>query len=342
MQKSPNDEFESFSDFVGNQDAVEKLNIKIQAHKLSGNRFCNLGIFGPSGVGKTTLSKIVSKELSGEFLYINATAIKSPITFRKQIAQGTELANINNHCVIMIDECHCLPRKIQDNLLSLLEEPAILCTAGYVFDKKTKQIVKNEGEILREKLPLNVSFVFATTHQGSLTDAMLNRLFRVDLENYTKEDLSKIALINLNKNIENFEETEHKYLLEIIAENARSARDVVKICENIKDIALIRNVNKLDKETVQEAIRFSGFEHNGLTRSEIGYIKYLSAVGRCSLNSISGFLNLSIEEVEEKIEPFLIRKGIISKETKGRKLTEIGIKLLKSVESVENKEMAIN
>lgn len=315
------------SQFIGNEEAKEKLLLKIHAALKQEKRIPHLGLFGPSGIGKSTLAQLLMKEIGGGYVYINSTAIKDPIVFRSQISEAASLAKTLGRSLIMLDECHMLPRKIQDNLLSLLEEPSILCTTGFRYDEDKKMAVKDKNGILKEKLPHNISFCLATTHPGNLTDPLLNRLFKVDLEQYSINELVAIA----QKNIINLPT---QYATKI-AENARSARDVIKICENLCDICEIEN-NQMNQEIVERAIKYSGYEIYGLTKNEIKYLEYLKAVGSASLLNMTSYLNISKQEIQEKIETFLIRKSYIQKDTNGRSLTGQGYKLLEKMERSSN------
>ncbi len=307
---------ENLKEFVGNIEAIEKIKLKIAVASKTNKSFPHSLIAGCAGIGKTTLSELIAKELGAGFIYINSTTIKNPISFRKQIAQASQMAKTNGSAIIMLDECHALPRQIQDNLLSLLEHPAVLCTSGFAKDPQTGDIIKDKYGILQEKLNDNISFMMATTHPGNLTDALVSRLFNISLFSYTVKELAIMAKKIIPSSLSD-------KMAIVLGRIARSARDIVQICGHIKDIVDIDNV-PIDSKTVTRALKYHGYEHFGCTKNELKYIKYLGEMKISSLANISSYLNVSKKEVEEKIEPFLIRKKYLVKNTKGRQLTIIG------------------
>lgn len=317
-----------FEDFIGNDEAIDKISLKIKATNKKKSTFPHFGFFSEAGMGKTTLAELTAKELDAGFVYISSTAISNPLMFRQQIAEATEIVNEKGRAIIMLDECHALNRRIQDNLLSLLEHPAVLCTSGFRYDEEKQKIVKDQYGTLKEELPEGISFCLATTHPGDLSDALLSRLFKIKLKKYSNDELSRIAK-NLIGEISN----EHAAR---IGSFSRSARDVVKICEHLKDICLVED-KAIDNEVIDKAIHFHGYENLGLSYDEIRYVKYLKTIGASSLSNISSYLNVSSKEVEEKIETFLIRKGYIFKDTRGRKLTKRGKALTKRLDEKDEK-----
>lgn len=312
----------TLEDFTGNKEAVERIKLKIVSSQKNNKSFPHILLAGSSGVGKSTLAEIISNELSAGFIYINSTTINKPTMFRRQIGEAANLAASQGRCIVLLDEAHALPKKVQDNLLSLLEYPAVLCTQGIAYCDRKRKFIKDETAIYKEDLPENVSFIFATTHLGNLSDALLNRLFRVEMSDYSHEELAQIAK-NIIKDLSDDASKQ-------VGGAARSARDVNKICENIRDICAVRG-RKIDPEIIEKAIKYSGYEKYGLTKNELRYIRYLGEVDQSSLANLSSFLNLSDKEVKEKIEPFLIRRKLVYKDTKGRRLTEKGYKLYERI-----------
>lgn len=173
-----------FGDYVGQQRVKENLELLINA-ALQGRKFPHIGLFGPAGSGKTMLSEIVAEALGAKLVYINGSAVTSSVVFRGPIARAVKESGGRQQYLIVVDECHAIPRKVQDGLLSVLEEPAVLCT---VVEKRTQLPngkCLEKGQILKEKLPNNVAFVFCTTDKAKLTDAMESRLHPLNLDEYS-------------------------------------------------------------------------------------------------------------------------------------------------------------
>ncbi len=313
----------TLQDFIGNEDNKAKLKIKIEACKKKNKALPNIGLLGPAGIGKTTLAEIIANELDAEFIYVNSTAVSNPISFRQYIADAAKGAAERGRAIVMLDEAHALKRRIQDNILSLFESPSVLCTSGFKYDEQKKKIVKEEYATLKEDLPEGVSFCLATTHPGSLSDALRSRLLNIKLVEYTLEELSKIAMEKSEKKLSDS-------LASRIGDIARSARDVVKICDHIDDICSIKNQNP-NEAIIDLAINLQGYEKDGLTKDEIKYLKYLQNVNKSSLANLSSYMNISTKEIQYNVEVFLIRKGYIYKDTSGRQLTKKGEQLCQQV-----------
>lgn len=314
----------TLDDFIGNEENKSRLKIKLEACKKTNKQFPNIGLFGPAGIGKTTLAEILAIELDASFIYINATAVSNPISFRQYIGEATDKLSETSRAIIMLDEAHALKRTIQDNILSLFESPSILCTSGFRYDEQRRKIVKEQYATLREELPEGISFCLATTHPANLSDALRSRLFAIKMNEYTTEELAKIALKR------KYDTLLPDRLANKIGEVARSARDVIKICEHIDDLCTVIG-DKIDERLINQAIKLQGYENYGLTKDEIRYLKYLDEIEKSSLANLVSYLNMSSKEVQNNIETYLIREGFIYKDTGGRQLTDKGAKLCQQI-----------
>jgi len=308
-------------DFVGQEKVKENLNLLIEAAK-AGREFPHIGLYGPPGCGKTTLAEIIAQELGAELVYINGSAITSPIVFRQPIARAVVDKGKNKRFIIMIDECHAVPRKIQNNLLSVLEKPSILCTPVERKMKLPNGKFLQRGQILKEKLPDNVSFICCTTDKGQLTDAMESRLHPIYLEDYSPDQKELVVRNVLGR---------HKIILDdadynMVAHTSKSMRHLVKISERIIDYAVGQNLFVLAHKDVTKVLDILGLDGNGCDINDRKYLDYVKNHGPVSLANIARFLNIVEKEVKEKLEPFLIRKEWINITAKGRVITPIGFK----------------
>src|SRR5690606_20831334 len=297
-----------FNDFVGNENAIVRLKLLVEDARHTGI-LPHIGLFGSPGNGKSTAAKIAADELGRKFVYINSVAIKSPMVLRGII---THPENMIKGAVVCLDECHCLPRKIQDNLLSVLEKPAILVTTY-------------KDQIINDKLPDQISFVLATTNQGLLNDPLISRLQYIEISESTNIETQTIAVKYLNKVYGMTHSNMNVDAILEIGRRARSGRHVVSICDNLVRYMRVYNIEKITPEVVNQIFDILGIDRNSLTNRDKQLLTYLANIGACGLKTLEGYLNIPQKDIEEKIEPWLLRKRLIIRSTGGRIITERGM-----------------
>lgn len=292
---------ETFDDFVGQENAKEILKLEIAAAKKTGNRIRHILFSSKFSSGKTNLSEIVAKELNANFLYFSATIVKSPASLKRELAKASKFAST----VILLDECHSLPRSIQDNLLSVLEKPAVLCW-------ETK-----EGGLQKWQLPEGITFIFATTNPEKMTSAFRSRLLTIQLDDYCFDD--KVTITE-----QVFKHAKVKFdheVCEDIARKARSPRHIKQHCQTIMNYAIVHG-GHINMETCKEAYRIMNICERGLDQNERDYITYVGKHGPVSSSNICKRLGVDKENLENVIENFLILNGWLNISSKGRILTD--------------------
>lgn len=298
-----------FHDFIGNIEAVEKLRLVASDAIATRGKMPHLGFFGPPGCGKTSMARIVSNYVGRKFVYISSTAIRDVNIFRSLLSKHKEGG------VVLLDECHRLPGPIQDNLLSVLEEPATLVSTY-------------KGRLVYTKLPPGLTFILATTHEGQIRDALLSRLITVEFHEYSKEERTTIAvncLIN-EHGIPHYAIEEEA--VAAIGARSRSPRDVIQNCNLLAMKVRMETDGSVTMAVVEDLFRILGFDHNGLTKRDKQILERLTMFEYLGLKSISSYINMPESDVEEKIEPWLLRNGLIVRLPRGRKLTPLGLRAL--------------
>ena len=304
---------------VGQERAKETLKLLTHGYKRRGF-MPPVGIFGPSGLGKTHLVESWAEEIGATAIYINGTAVKDALAFREFFNEANN--NPGNYYIMFVDECHGLPRKVQDNLLSVLEQPAVLCTVapkdmGVVACVDGRRFIE-KGNLMREALPKNMSFVLATTDPAKLKEPVLNRLRKVQLQPYTIQDKVEIAMRHLGRDI-NVSET----IYTALANRCRSIRHLkVDLCDPLVDIHTLYGGNEAD--SLEALDNMLGIDHDGATDQDRDYLEYLGDNPTVGLDTMAGKLGVDKQEVAKNIEPFLLSKGWIIITGRGRKLTEAG------------------
>jgi len=307
---------------VGQNKAKKMLELLSHGYKRRGI-IPPVGIFGGSGLGKTKLVTEWADELGAKEIYINGTAIKDALAFRKFFEAAQK--NPSNYYIIFIDECHELPNKVQRNLLSVLEDPATLCTIA-PKDMGLIQCVDGmhfieKGDIMRESLPKNMSFALATTDPAQLEEAILNRLRKINLEPYTIEDKIQIAIKHLSQHGQGHNEI----VCNALARRSRSIRHLKdELCETFIDIHNLYGGNKHD--VIRTLDDILGIDEDGVNDQDQDYLSYLADNSTVGLETMAGKLRVDKKEVLKKIEPFLLEKGWVKITGKGRRLTKAGYK----------------
>jgi len=299
---------ETFSDFVGNKEAIELVNLLI--HEAIGNnnaRLPDMAFLGPAGHGKTALARLVAKHLGRRLIEINATSIKDPFQLRGYIINDMPLEG----AVIFIDECHALKKGIQTNLLSATEDPRKLHTSS-------------KQEIYRDSLPQNFSFIFATTRRSYIISELFSRLRTIEFDEYDIEEKCEIAIKYMNRKHGIKRNQFDAQSIIDIATRSRSARAIVRNCDTIVQ-NLNRGDGKLTQEIVDDTFRILGVDKYGLTKLDRKLLNYLSKRSSpIGLETLSMIMRMPKKDVQGEVEPFLLRKNYISRQSSGRIITKEG------------------
>lgn len=298
----------SFGDFIGNEVAVNTIRSLLVEEKIP-----HMGFFGPPGHGKTYLAQIIADVTKRKFVLVNSEAVKTAMVFRGLIVHPD---NCKYGAIVLLDECHALPKGIQNNLLSVLEAPATLVTSY-------------KDQIMRDKLPDHMTFIFATTHAGAMNEAMLSRLEDIELHEYSHEDKFKMAFNYLTGKRAMSSTSLDMEALYDVAFRARSGRDIVRFCSACIRYMIQHGESRLTLPLVNKVFEMRGIDVNGLSIGERKILQYLAKNGTTGLGTLQDFLHVSKKEIENRIEPHLLRRGFIIRGSGGRLMTPMGFKALK-------------
>ncbi|HHF3826767.1 TPA: Holliday junction branch migration DNA helicase RuvB [Haemophilus influenzae] len=290
------------ADYVGQPQVREQMDIFIKAAKLRQDALDHLLIFGPPGLGKTTLANIVANEMG-----VNIRTTSGPV-LEKAGDLAAMLTNLEPHDVLFIDEIHRLSPAIEEVLYPAMED--------YQLD-----IMIGEGPAARSiKLDLPpFTLVGATTRAGSLTSPLRDRFGIVQrLEFYSVEDLTSIVArsagcLNL--------ELEQQAAFEVARRSRGTPRIANRLLRRVRDYADVRNGGVISVDVAKQALSMLDVDDAGFDYLDR---KLLSAVierfdgGPVGLDNLAAAIGEERDTIEDVLEPYLIQQGFLQRTPRGR------------------------
>ena len=303
---------QSLSDFIGQKAARENLRVFVEAAKKRGEALDHLLLFGPPGLGKTTLAHIVSRELSVGF-----RATSGPV-----IAKAGDLAailtNLEPHDVLFIDEIHRLSPAVEEILYPAMEDFAL-------------DLIIGEGPAARSvriDLP-RFTLVGATTRSGLLTQPLRERFgIPLRLELYEVDELTEIVargarVLKITMTPEGAEE---------IARRSRGTPRVAgRLLRRVRDFTEVAGVTVIDAEAADAALLRLDVDRRGLDTMDRRYLTCMAenyAGGPVGVETLAAALAEQRDVIEEVIEPYLMREGLVQRTPRGRMLSDSGFRYI--------------
>lgn len=310
----------NFNEYVGQDNIKKSLNIAIIAAKGRQEPLDHILLFGPPGLGKTTLAYIIAKSMAGNLRVTSGSAIERPGDLVSIIT------NLNEGDVLFIDEIHRLGRQVEEVLYSAMED--------YVID-----IIVGKGpsaKSLRLDLP-KFTLIGATTKTGSLSSPLRDRFgstYRLDF--YTPEDIS--IILKRSAKILNLELSD-KYANTIAAVSRHTPRAANRILKRIRDFAQVKGDGQISFQIIDDALKLMSIDKSGLDnvdRKILDCIIKRFAGGPVGLSAISAAIAEERQTIEEVYEPYLLQTGFINRTAQGRTATIKAYNLL-GIKSIDKK-----
>ena len=298
------------NDFIGQTELKENLKVFIESAKLRGENLDHILFYGPPGLGKTTLSHIVSQELDVGF-----KSTSGPI-LSKAGDLAAILTNLQPNDVLFIDEIHRLHTTVEEILYSAMED--------FKLD-----IIIGEGPSARSiKIDLpKFTLIGATTRLGLLSNPLKDRFgIPLKLNFYNPEELK--AIVKKDCEILN-NKIDEEGALEIAKRSRGTPRIAIRLLKRVRDFAIVARKKIIDKEIVDLALTKLNIDKIGLDVSDRKYLNFIAnnyQGGPVGIDTISAGLSEERDSIEDTIEPYLIQCGFINKTPRGRVLTQTALK----------------
>jgi len=303
---------DSLNEYVGQSEVKENLEIFIKAAKIREEPLDHVLLYGPPGLGKTTLAFIIANELGSNIKTASGPSIE------KSGDLAAVLSNLEPGDVLFIDEIHRMPRFVEEILYSAMEDFTLDIVIG--SDSSSRNI--------KIDLP-PFTLVGATTRAGDLTSPLRDRFGIINkLNYYTEEELKKIAI--RTSNVLNCPIEESAAL-----ELARRSRGTPRICnrlfKRVRDFAIVMGNGNIDLNITKLALDKLKVDSLGLDETDYNLLKSIIEKfngGPVGIEAIASSIGEEQTTIEDVYEPYLLQTGLLKRTTRGRMVTEKAYKHL--------------
>lgn len=303
---------ESLDEYVGQDKIKHNLKVFIEAAKMRDEPLDHVLLYGPPGLGKTTLAHIIANELGSNLKTATGPAIE------KNGDLAAILSTLEPGDVLFIDEIHRIPSFVEEILYSAMEDFTINVVIG------------TEGKSRSIKIDLPpFTLVGATTRAGDLSSPLRDRFGIVNkLEYYTDEELASIVkrtsqVLNMKINDD--------AAMELAKRSRKTPRIANRLFKRVRDFALVEGDGLINLDITLNALDRLNVDTYGLDMIDIEYLKALINKfngGPVGVETISTAIGEEISTIEDVVEPFLLQEGFIKRTRSGRVATEKSYKHL--------------
>ena len=295
----------TLSEYIGQETAKENLKVFIEAAKIRGESLDHVLLYGPPGLGKTTLAGIIANELGVSLRITSGPAIEKPGDL------AALLTNLNQGDVLFIDEIHRLSRSVEEILYPSMEDFSI-------------DIITGKGQMAASyHLPLpKFTLVGATTRAGQLTAPLRDRFGVIlRLELYTPQELAEI--VTRSAGILDIE-IKPDGALEIASRSRGTPRIANRLLKRVRDFAQVMSDGIITCDTARLALDRLEIDELGLDRNDRRLLEAILNFyngGPVGVETLAAAIGEEAVTIEDVYEPYLIQNGLLNRTPRGRVVT---------------------
>ncbi|CAI7992541.1 Holliday junction ATP-dependent DNA helicase RuvB [Geodia barretti] len=298
-----------FAEYIGQRQVVNSIQIAVEAAKQRGDTLDHALFHGPPGLGKTTISQIIAREMETTLVHTSGPALERPAD-----VVGI-LSNQKHGDVLFIDEIHRLSHAVEEYLYSAMEDYRVDFIAGAGAFAKTIN------------LPLQkFTLIGSTTRAGMLSPPLRERFaLTYHLDYYSVGELTHVVTRSASILSVSIDQPGAK----VIASRSRGTPRIANnLLRRVRDYAQVRREGEIDDEVAAEALHVEGVDELGLDRLDRLYLETLArnyGGGPAGINALAASANEEVQTLEDVVEPFLLKIGFIMRTPQGRRATTRGM-----------------
>jgi Holliday junction DNA helicase RuvB len=295
-------------EYVGQAELVERVRIAVQAARARGEPVDHVLLHGPPGLGKTTLAHVIAAEMG-----TRAVVTSGPALTRAGDLVGT-LTRLAVGDVLFIDEIHRLPAAVEEYIYPAMEEWRVDFTVDQGMHARMVT------------LPIKpFTLIGATTRAGLLTQALRSRFgLAHHLDFYGQEELERIVaraagLLGVA--------VDDAAVCEMARRSRGTPRVALRLLRRVRDWAQVKGKGRVDAQAVMAGLELEGVDAEGLDELDRKYLRTLARTykgGPVGLETIAATIGEDADTLEDLVEPFLLRSGLLARTRQGRRLTASG------------------
>ncbi|MDE5586825.1 MAG: Holliday junction branch migration DNA helicase RuvB [Bacilli bacterium] len=304
---------DTISEYIGQEDVKQNIKVYIESAKMRDEALDHVLLYGPPGLGKTTLANIIANELGVNLRTASGPSIEKPGDL------AAILSTLEPNDVLFIDEIHRMPSYIEEILYPAMEDYALDIIFGGEGNSRS----------IRINLP-KFTLVGATTRIGDLTSPLRDRFGIISkLQYYTDEELSKIVERTSRVLQVPIEKEAAK---ELASRSRGTPRIANRLFKRVRDFALVEGNGIIDLEITKKALGRLKIDERGL--DEVDHQLLLAIIhkfngGPVGIESIASAIGEEVTTIEDVYEPYLLQQGFLKRTPRGRVVTHLAYEHLK-------------